>query len=346
MTIEKRYFGETKDGEKVDCYTLADGDMSVEILTLGGIIRSISLPTAQGVRDVALGFDDVAGYEAQTGFIGALIGRVGNRIGKAVFKLGGKEYKLDKNDGDNNLHGGANGYDKLVWGAETETDALLLTLKSPDMDGGFPGNLSIEVRYALKDRALSIEYKAECDADTPVNLTNHCYFNLGGHSSGGIENHKLQIFSDSITPIDDTLIPTGELLDVAGTPFDLREPKAIGEGLSSDCPQMVLGGGYDHNFVLARELKRPLSPAAVLECDGVKMTCLTTKPGIQFYSGNFLSGENGKQNSIYAKRSGLCLETQFWPDSVNKPEFTDCILKKGEIYHHKTVYKFEFLHKQ
>ena len=346
MTIEKRYFGDTKNGEKVDCYTLTDSDASVEILTLGGIVRSLVIPTSEGLRDVAQGFDDVAGYEEQKGFIGALIGRVANRIGNAVFSLGGNEYKLDKNDGENSLHGGFNGYDKQIWEANAKSDGLWLTLQSPDMDGGFPGNLSVKVRYALEDYSLTIEYYAECDADTPINLTNHCYFNLGGHDSGGIENHKIQIFSDSITPIDDTLIPTGEKLDVTGTPFDLRTPKIIGEGLSSNHPQITFGGGYDHNFVLASEPCREMSPAAVLEYGGVKMTCLTTKPGIQFYSGNFLLAENGKQGAVYPKRSGLCLETQFWPDSVNKPEFPNSLLQKGEIYHHITVYKFEYLHKQ
>jgi len=338
MTTEKRLFGYTKDGEKVDCYTLADGDLSVEILNYGGIIRSFIIQTAEGPRDVALGFDDVGSYETHTAYIGALIGRVANRVGGACFELNGKNYSLGANDGKNSLHGGFNGYDKRIWGVQTGDDALILTLHDPDTTGGFPGNLDVEVRYILGRSRLNIVYTATCDEDTPINLTNHCYFNLGGHGSGSIENHKISVFGNYITPVDDNLIPTGELLDVTDTPFDIRERTEISKGLGSGHPQMVLGGGYDHNFVLSRKPDRAMSPAAVLEHGGLILHCLTNQPGIQFYSGNFLSGEAGKGGAIYNKRSGLCLETQSWPDAINKPGFPNSILRKGEIYTHKTEY--------
>lgn len=336
MTTEKRLFGHTKNGEEVDCYTLTDDDLSVEILNLGGIIRSFIIQTSKGPKDVALGFDDVEGYETQTGYIGALIGRVANRIGDARFSLNGEGYELVANDGSNCLHSGSSGYDRRIWDVQTSEDALILTLHDADMNGGFPGNLDAEVRYVVGRSRLNIYYTATCDKDTPINLTNHCYFNLGGHDSGSIEKHKISVFGNYITPVDEKLIPTGELMDVSDTPFDLRDRTRIDRGLNSDHPQIILGGGYDHNFVLSQKPSRAMSPAAVVEYEGLIMHCLTTQPGIQFYSGNFLSGEKGKGGAIYNKRSGLCLETQSWPDAVNKPSFPDSILRKGGMYSHRT----------
>ena len=340
MTIDKRPFGRIKDGVNVDCYTLADCGYSMEVLTYGGAIRSLIVPVAGGARDVALGFDDVASYEAHTAYFGAIIGRVANRIGGARFSLNGKDCSVDKNDGPNSLHGGYSGFDKQVWAVREEAGSLVLTLREGDEERGFPGNLDVEVRYGLVAGVLSIEYFAKSDKDTPLSLTNHCYFNLGGHDSGGIAGQKLQIFADCITPIDETLIPTGELMEVSGTPFDMKEPRLIGPGMESSHPQIVLGGGYDHNFVLSKEQSRALSLAAILEFDGLTMRCLTTEPGIQFYSGNFLSGELGKGGAIYNKRTGLCLETQRWPDAVNKPGFPNSVLRAGETYRSKTVYSF------
>ena len=342
MKIERRFFGKTKDNIDVDAYTLSDDGISVEILTLGGTIRNIVLPLSDGERDICLGFDEAAEYETKGGYLGALIGRYSNRVGNAVFSLDGKTYTLEKNDGENSLHGGLKAFDQKVWEASVKADGLYLKLHSPDMENGYPGNLDVVVKYSLKDRALEIEYKATSDANTPLNLTNHCYFNLSGHASGGIENHKIQIFSDAITPIDETLIPTGQKLDVTGTPFDFRALKEVGPGLDDPHQQIKLGGGYDHNFILSQMPHRELTLAAVLECSGVRMSCHTTKPGIQFYSGNFLSGDSGKDNAIYNKRTGICLETQFWPDSLNKSGFPSGILKKGETYHHVTVYKFDY----
>ena len=341
MTIEKSIFGKTKDGNEVEQYTLRDNGYSVDIITYGAAIRSIHVPVGDGVRDVALGFDDMAGYESNASYQGAIIGRIGNRVANSQYEMNGKTYHLDKNDGANSLHGGFVGFDKQVWTATQESDALVLTLV--DKEGtaaGYPGNVEVKVAYTLSNGELGIEYTATCDEDTPINLTNHCYFNLGGHDAGSIENHKIQIFSHKITDIDETLIPTGNLMDVTDTVFDLRELTEIAPGFKSTDRQIELGGGYDHNWVLSNDAHRFLAMAAVVEYNGLSMTCLTTKPGIQFYSGNFLTGEVGKNNAVYAKRTGLCLETQYWPNSVNEAEFPAPILRKGDVYNHKTVYKF------
>ena len=341
MTIEKRLFGTTKDGKEVDLYALKSDGMTVEIITYGAAIRSIYVPVGDAVRDVALGFDDVAGYEANKAYHGAAIGRIGNRVGKAQYEMNGVIYKLDVNNGENSLHGGFVGFDKQVWTATVEPDALVLNLL--DKEGtaaGYPGDLDVTIKYTLADGELGIEYTAVCDKDTPINLTNHCYFNLKGHAAGTIEDHKVQIFSHKITATDKDSIPTGELLDVTGTPFDLRELTMLKPGLEKSCELMDLAGGYDHNWVLSNDAYRPLAMAAVAECDGLSMQCLTTKPGVQLYVGNMMGGEVGKEGAKYSFRTGLCLETQYWPDAVNKPNFPAPILRVGEVYNHKTVYKF------
>ena len=342
MAIEKRSFGQTKDGKEVDLYTLRNGGFSAEIITYGAAVRSIHVPVAGGTRDVVLGFDDVNGYETNMGCHGAIVGRVANRVANACYEMNGKTYHMDKNSGIHCLHGGFIGFDVQIWSAEEEQDALILTLL--DKEGtaaGLPGNLEVKVKYTLQSGELGIEYTAVCDKDTPINLTNHCYFNLAGHDAGCIEEHRLQIFSHKITPVDEKLIPTGEFLDVTNTPFDLRELTVIAPGLNnSSCPQIAFGGGYDHNWVLSNEPCRALAIAAVLEYDGLSMACLTTKPGIQFYSGNMMQGETGKGGAIYSKRTGLCLETQYFPNSVNTPSFPAPILRAGEVYNHKTVYRF------
>ncbi|MDR2599110.1 MAG: galactose mutarotase [Oscillospiraceae bacterium] len=341
MTIEKLPFGETKDGKPVELYRLKDSGITVEVITYGAAIRSIIVPVGDTVRDVALGFDDVAGYEANKGYHGAAIGRIGNRVANAEYKMNNKLYELDANDGKNSLHGGFIGFDKQVWTAREENNALVMMLL--DKEGtaaGYPGDMRVEIKYTLENGELGIDYKANCTEDTPINLTNHCYFNLAGHDSGSIENHKIQIFSHKITPVDDTLIPTGKYMDVTNTPFDLRELTVIADGINSLNRQIELGGGYDHNWVLSHEAYRSLAPAAILECDGLSMTCLTTKPGIQFYSGNMMQGETGKERAVYSKRTGLCLETQYFPNAVNTPGFPAPLLRKGDTYMHKTVYKF------
>jgi len=341
MTIEKRPFGHTKTGEEVELYTLKDGGCVVEVITYGAAIRSIEIPVAGGKRDVALGFDDIEGYENNKSYHGAVIGRIGNRVANATYTMDAKTYKLDVNDGPNSLHGGFIGFDKQVWSGAQEHGALVLTLI--DKEGtaaGYPGDLEAKVKYTLENGELGIEYTATCSKDTPINMTNHCYFNLAGHNAGGIEKHKIQIFSHKITAVDDTLIPTGELMDVTDTPLDLRELTEIEPGLNQENRQMELGGGYDHNWVLSGDAHRDLAMASVLECDGLSMTCLTTKPGIQFYSGNMMAGETGKGGAVYGKRTGLCLETQYFPNAINTPQFPAPILKKGEVYNHKTVYRF------
>jgi len=341
MTINKRPFGQTKDGKDVDLYILQDSGYIVEIITYGATIRSIEVPISGGMRDVAFGFDSISEYETKGGYIGAVIGRISNRVANARYEMNGKTYNLDANDGVNSLHGGFVGFDKQVWSADEEQGALVLKLI--DKEGtaaGYPGDMEVTVKYTLENGELGIEYTATCSEDTPVNLTNHCYFNLAGHDAGSISNHKMQIFSHKITPIDETLIPTGELMDVTDTVFDLRELTSIAPGLTDTCEQIELGGGYDHNWVLSNEPHRALAMAVVLECEGLSMSCLTTKPGVQFYSGNFLPGETGKDGAVYSKRSGLCLETQYWPNSVNTPQFPAPILRKGETYNHKTVYRF------
>lgn len=342
MKIEKRPFGHTKDGKSVDLYVLQDSGYSVEVITYGASIRSIHVPVAGSTRDVALGFDDVAGYEANQGYHGAVIGRIGNRVKNAQYKMNGKKYRMDANNPPHCLHGGFIGLDRQVWTAKEDQDALVLTLI--DKEGtaaGLPGNLNVEVKYTLKNGEIGIEYTATCDKDTPINLTNHCYFNLAGHDAGSIENHKMQIFSHKITAVDETLITTGELMDVNDTPLDLRELTSIAPGFASSHKQIEWGGGYDHNWVLANEPYRALAIAAVVEYAGLSMVCLTTKPGIQFYSGNMMKGETGKGGAIYSERTGLCLETQYWPNSVNIPQFPAPILRKGEVYNHKTVYRFK-----
>ena len=331
MTIENRPFGHTTLGEAVDCYTLINGGMTAEILTYGGILRSLVVPAEDGPRDVVLGFDDIEGYLSQNCFIGAIIGRVANRIGGARFTLGDKTYTLAENDGRNCLHSGLRGFDKRCWDATVQGGVLALSLVSPDGEEGFPGTLNAEVRYSLGDNSLTIEYMAVCDADTPVSLTNHSYFNLNGHNGGLINDHCIRIFSETITETDEEMIPTGNIKSVDGTPFNLRRPVVIGSF------------GYDNNFILSERPKSALRRAAVLTSGGLRMTCLSTQPGLQFYSGNsLLSGASGKGGVVYGRRTGLCLETQGWPDAVNQDSFPSCILRKGETYRHKTVYRFDY----
>ena len=342
MVIERRVFGETKDGRAVDLFVLGDNGFSVEVISYGAAVRSFFVPVDGGVRDVALGCEDVAGYEANRACHGAIVGRYANRIRDARYEMNGETHHLDANADPHCIHGGFAGFNKRVWDAEVQEDALVLRLLDKDgVSKGFPGNLDVTVKYTLDNGELGIEYFATCDKDTPINLTNHCYFNLEGHDFGCIENHKMQIFSDRITATDDMLISTGEFVDVSGSPLDLRELTVIGPGFETSCPQMDLAGGYDHNWVLSSEPHNALAVAAVLECAGLRMTCSTTKPGVQFYSGNMMQPETGKGGAAYSKRSGLCLETQYWPNSVNIPDFPAPILRVGDVYSHKTLYKFE-----
>jgi aldose 1-epimerase len=349
-STKKSSFGKAPDGQDVDLYSLTNKNgVEVAISTYGGVVVSLKVPDRDGkLGDVVLGFDSVGGYVSDKSYFGAIIGRYGNRIGHGQFSLDGKTYTLAKNNGENTLHGGNKGFNKAVWTAKEtpakDGQALELTYLSKDGEEGFPGNLHVRVVYTLTDSsALRIDYSATTDKDTVVNLTNHSYFNLAGPGSGDILGHVLMIEADKFTPVDSGLIPTGQLRDVAGTPFDFRKPTAIGARIESNDEQIKLGGGYDHNFVLRRKMGAPISMAArvVDPKTGRVLEVWTTEPGLQFYTGNFLDGSaHGKGGISYTKRSAFCLETQHFPDSPNKPKFPSTELKPGEGYHTTTIYKF------
>lgn len=347
MSIEKAPFGKLADGQEVDLYTLKNAaGMEVKISNYGGIIVSWTAPDKNGkYEDVTHGCDSLEGYIKGTPFFGALVGRYGNRIAKGKFTLDGNEYTLPINNGPNALHGGLKGFDKRVWAAtpvDGEEPSLKLTYTSKDGEEGYPGNLSVEVIYTLqKDNALKIDYKATTDKATVVNLTNHTYFNLSGASD--ILNHEVTIKADKFLPVDETLIPTGELKPVAGTPFDFTTTHKVGERINdSTDTQIKFGGGYDHCWVFTDSTKALKLVASVYEpTTGRFMEVSTTEPAVQFYTGNFLNGSViGKKGVVYGRRSGLCLETQHFPDSPNKPSFPSTVLKPGETYQTTTVYKF------
>ena len=349
-SINKRAYGTTRDGKAVDEYTLTNAKgMVVKIITLGGIITSVEVPDRSGkLANVVLGFDNLAGYEGPHPYFGALIGRYGNRIGNAGFTLDGQPYALAVNDGTNNLHGGLKGFDKQVWsGKAIEGDAgvgVELSYLSPDGEEGYPGNLSVTVTYSLtEDNGIQINYSASTDKNTVVNLTNHSYFNLAGNGAGTVYDQIVQINADRYTPVNGSLIPTGELAPVAGTPFDFRTPKVIKGGLRSSHPQVVYGRGYDHNFVLNRQSSSGLEMAARVydPSSGRAIEVWTTEPAMQFYTGNFIDSTLvGSSGGIYRQGDGLCLETQHYPDSPNQPDFPTTTLKPDETYHSTTVYKF------
>jgi aldose 1-epimerase len=348
--LTKTAFGKTPDGQPIDLYTLTNSHgMQATITNYGGTVVSLLTPDRAGhMDDVVLGFDRLEGYLQPGPFFGAIIGRYGNRIGHAMFKLGDKEYRLAKNDGDNTLHGGTQGFDKRVWTAldlSKVGPALELKYTSKDGEEGFPGNLSVTVIYMLTEtNELWIEYAAATDRTTVVNLTNHSYFNLAGQGNGDILKHQIAINADRFTPVDAGLIPTGELQKVEGTPFDLRQATEIGAHINDDNEQLKLGKGYDHNFVLNRRSGDALTRAArVTEPgSGRVMEVLTSEPGVQFYTGNFLDGTlHGKGGKVYGRRYGLCLETQHFPDSPNKPAFPTTELKPGQKYTSTTVYRFK-----
>ncbi len=347
-SIACKPFG-TIDGQPVHLFVLTNTrGMKAAITNYGGIVVELWVPDRHGrLADVVLGYSTLQEYVKGSPYFGAIIGRYGNRIGNARFRLGGREYRLAANDHGNHLHGGIKGFDKVVWKAQPtltpEGPQLALTYLSKDGEEGYPGNLHATVTYRLtEENALDIQYRATTDKPTPVNLTNHSYFNLRGQGQGDILGHRLVLCADRFTPVDQGLIPTGELRPVEGTPFDFRQPVAIGTRIDQPDEQLRFGRGYDHNFVLN---KKPgeLGLAGRVEepTTGRVMEVLTTEPGIQFYSGNFLDGTNvGKGGKVYRHRYGFCLETQHFPDSPNKPQFPSTILKPGQEYHSRTVYRF------
>ena len=342
--VEAEPFGETPDGRAVERFTIRDGaGLRVQAITYGAIITAIVAPDRHGTAaDVALGFDDLAGYLPRHPYFGALVGRCANRIAGARFTLGGRVYPLAANNGRNHLHGGARGFDRHVWDAEALEDGVVFTRRSPDGEEGYPGNLDVRVAYRLAGRGeLSVEYRAVTDAPTPVNLTQHSYFNLAGHDAGTVLDHELVLRADGFVPIDATLIPSGPPVPVDGTPLDFRTPRRIGDRIDDPFPQLRHAGGYDHTFVLARGAGERPAARLVDPSSGRSLDIATTEPGVQFYSGNLLDGSfSGKGGVVYGRRAGLCLETQHYPDSPNRPEFPTTILQPGAVYESRTVYRF------
>ncbi len=344
--IERHEFGVTPDGETVERFALTNASgMRVALLSLGCIIQSIEVPDRDGAfANVALGFGRFEDYLTNHPFFGCVAGRYANRIAGGRFELDGQRYDLVVNQEPNTLHGGKKGFDKFVWNAAPLMDdriGVAFHRISPDGEQGFPGTLDVTVTYVLTDRnALLIDYRATTDKPTVVNLTNHCYFNLAGEGNGSIETHRLQIHANAFTPVDATLIPTGELRPVAGTPFDFRFGKQVGQGLRSDDEQIQRGLGFDHNFVLDGE---GLKDAAMLAhpASGRTMAVQTTKPGVQFYAGNHLNGAwYGPSGRSYRQSDGLALETQYFPNTPNEPSFPSAVLRPGEDYHHQTILTF------
>jgi len=336
------------DGRKVDLYTLTNSrGAEARVITYGGVVVSLKVPDRIGrMGDVVLGYDDISGYLNQTSYIGALIGRYGNRIARGRFTLNGREYALATNNGENHLHGGVKGFDKVVWDARPlpwlREAALELTYLSRDGEEGYPGDLRVKVVYTLTDsNELRVDYSATTTRDTHVNLTQHSYFNLRGAGNGDILDHRLTLHAARFTPTDEGAIPTGELRPVAGTPFDFRQPRRIGERIDADEEQIRFGKGYDHNFVVRGRRGVLRRAAEVYEpTTGRVMEVWTTEPGVQFYTGNYLDGTTGKGGRTYPRRSGFCLETQHYPDAPNKSHFPSTVLRRGRRYQTTTVYRF------
>jgi aldose 1-epimerase len=347
--ITKADFGKTADGTPVEIYTLQNANgAEAKIMTYGGIVQSLSMPDKNGkMADVVLGYDNLQGYIDKTPYFGALIGRYGNRIGGAQFTLEGKTYTLATNNGPNSLHGGLVGFDKVVWTARplatTHGPALILTYLSKDGEEGFPGNLLITAIYSLRDdNALELQFTAKTDQPTVVNLTHHSYFNLAGQGNGDILGHVVYINADKTTPVDSTLITTGEFADVTGTPFDFRTPTAVGARINDTNTVLQYGPGYDHNWVVNKPLGQLGLAARVKEpTSGRVMEVWSDEPGVQFYAGNFLDGTiTGKGGAVYQIHTGFCLEPQHYPDSPNKPNFPSVVLLPGQTFHNTIIYKF------
>lgn len=341
--VFKSAFGKTPDGTAVDIYTLKSDLVEVRVMTYGARIVAISAPDRDGkMADVVLGFNNLDSYVAdKKTYFGAIVGRYGNRIAKGKFTIDGRNYQVPTNNNENSLHGGTVGFDQHVWTARAVAEGVEMTLVSKDGDQGYPGTLTAHVRYTLHHGALRIDYSMSTDKATVVNLTNHAYFNLGGEGQGTILGDEIMIAADKYTPVDAGLIPTG-ISPTAGTPFDLHTSTAIGAHINDANEQLKIAGGYDHNWVLRGANGEIKTAARVYEPkSGRVMTVTTTEPGVQFYTGNFLDGTlKGKSGGTYVKNSGLCLETQHYPDSPNHPAFPTTLLKPGETRHSMTTFTF------
>lgn len=336
----------TKDGKEVHKYFIANEQgANLEVIDYGAILVSVCVPDNTGLlRDVVLGYDRLEDYEENPNFFGATIGRSCNRIANGRFEINSVTYQMDQNENENNLHSGKNGFEKRIWNVdEADGDHVVFSLLSPDGDEGFPGEFKISVTYTLtEENEVKIHYSGICDKDTVANMTNHSYFNLGGHDSGLVLDQILQINADSFTPVADSKsIPTGEIAPVKGTPMDFTDEKPIGRDMEADFEQLVLTGGYDHNYVLNNQ-NGTVRLAAKAKCEesGIGLEVYTDTPGVQFYAGNFISGSAGKDGVSYEPRTGFCLETQYYPNSINEPGFPSPILKKGDRYETTTIYHF------
>jgi aldose 1-epimerase len=337
--VEKRPFGALTDGSAIDLYTLRTRQLEVSLATFGGRIVDLKM-CSRGARgtSVVLGFDSLPPYLADRAYMGALIGRYANRIANARFTLGSETHHLSANEGNHSLHGGTRGFDQRVWSATTGAQSVTFSYTSEAGEEGFPGELGVAVKYTVADNELQLIYEARATSATPVNLTNHLYFNLSGFARSPVLGHIVTLHADQYTPVDRSLIPTGEIRNVAGTPFDFRMPRAIGESIDVADPQLVIGQGYDHNWVLRAPGTAMRLAAEVYEPKtGRRLEVLTTEPGLQFYTGNQLGSPTDQS---HGRRCGFCLETQHYPDSPNHPNFPDTILGAGRVYRSQTTYRF------
>ena len=348
--LSSHSFGKLSDGREVSAFVLKNtSGMSVQILDLGGIITSLSVPDSSGIiADVTPGFDYPQPYADGAGYMGAIVGRYANRISEGTFSIDDVSYSLAKNNGNNAIHGGLVGFDKKIWDAEISVGRyhaeLILSTYSPDGEEGYPGHVEVSVTYTLNDQnQLIIDYSATSDKATVINLTNHAYFNLDGHDAGSILEHEVMLNADRFTPIDDSSIPTGAISRVTGTPLDFRQRKVIGLDIESEHQQIIFGSGFDHNFVINHSELGAVSLAAEVYSrnSGRVMKVYTDQPGVQFYTGNFLSGELvGKDGAVYERRAAFCLETQHFPDSPNKAIFPSTILRPGDRFASRTIFEF------
>jgi aldose 1-epimerase len=341
------------DGRNVDVFTLLNSSgVEVRVITYGATIVTLRVPDRDGnFEDIVLGFDTLEQYLKGSAYFGAIVGRYANRIARGRFTLKGKTYQLAVNNGANHLHGGIKGFDKVLWNAHEFRNAdgsgLALQYLSTDGEEGYPGNLNLQVAYTLTDRnELAVDYSAKTDQATPINLSQHTYFNLAGDAKGDVLDHELRINADYFTPVDNSLIPTGAISPVEGTPFDFRRLKSMGENITQHHEQLSFGSGYDHNFVLNSNVRHPLAFAAqvIHRASGRVLDVSTTEPGVQFYTGNLLDSVEGKAKRVYQRHFGFCLETQHFPDSPNNKAFPTTILLPGQTFHSQTVFTLGCLH--